>query len=160
KQTFFLVSKLVSISSTYYNKLAPCIEHIFNITAKAVREDEEPVTLQAIEFWSSICDEEIDILEEYGGDSDIRCFYFVKQAISVVVPMLLETLLKQEEDQDQDEGDWNLASILLVARTVGDDIILFHLTPYFQNIVEALLTVTHREDAGESHAFALLFMRL
>ncbi|KAK9274887.1 hypothetical protein L1049_022141 [Liquidambar formosana] len=123
---------LVSISSTYYDKLAPYIHDIFNITAKAVREDEEPVALQAIEFWSSICDEEIDILEEYGGDfsgdSDIPCFYFIKQALPVLVPMLLETLLKQEEDQDQDEGAWNIAMaggtcLGLVARTVGDDIV-------------------------------------
>lgn len=123
---------LVSISSTYYNKLAPYIQDIFNITAKAVREDEGPVALQAIEFWSSICDEEIDILEEYGGDfsgdSEIPCFYFVKQALPVLVPMLLETLLKQEEDQDQDEGAWNLAMaggtcLGLVARTVGDDVV-------------------------------------
>ncbi|XP_010912456.1 importin subunit beta-1 [Elaeis guineensis] len=123
---------LVAISSTYYDKLASYMQDIFNITAKAVREDEEPVALQAIEFWSSICDEEIDILDEYGGeftaDSDIPCFYFIKQALPALVPMLLETLLKQEEDQDQDEGAWNLAMaggtcLGLVARTVGDDIV-------------------------------------
>ncbi|KAK4270497.1 hypothetical protein QN277_023527 [Acacia crassicarpa] len=123
---------LVAISSTYYEKLAPYMQEIFNITAKAVREDEEPVALQAIEFWSSICDEEIDILEEYGGDfsgdSAIPCFYFIKQALPALVPMLLETLLKQEEDQDQDEGAWNIAMaggtcLGLIARTVGDDIV-------------------------------------
>ncbi|XP_068644968.1 importin subunit beta-1-like [Aristolochia californica] len=123
---------LVSISSTYYEKLSSYIHDIFNITAKTVREDEEPVALQAIEFWSSICDEEIDILDEYGGefsgDSVIPCFYFIKQALPALVPMLLETLLKQEEDQDQDEGAWNLAMaggtcLGLVARTVGDDIV-------------------------------------
>ncbi|CAA0813032.1 Importin subunit beta-1 [Striga hermonthica] len=123
---------LVSIGSTYYEKLARYIQDIFNITSKAVREDEEPVALQAIEFWSSICDEEIDILEEYGGDftadSDIPCYYFIKQALPALVPLLLETLLKQEEDQDQDEGVWNLAMaggtcLGLVARTVGDDIV-------------------------------------
>ncbi|KAF2299309.1 hypothetical protein GH714_031450 [Hevea brasiliensis] len=123
---------LVSISSSYYEKLTPYIQDIFSITAKAVREDEEPVALQAIEFWSSICDEEIEILEEYGddftGDSDIPCFYFIKQALPALVPMLLETLLKQEEDQDQDEGAWNIAMaggtcLGLVARTVGDDIV-------------------------------------
>ncbi|GMN31426.1 hypothetical protein TIFTF001_003239 [Ficus carica] len=123
---------LVAISSTYYEKLAPYIHDIFNITAKAIKEDEEPVALQAIEFWSSICDEETDILEEYGGDftgdSDIPCFYFVKQALPALVPLLLETLLKQEEDQDQDEGAWNIAMaggtcLGLVARTVCDDIV-------------------------------------
>ncbi|MQL94569.1 hypothetical protein Taro_027223, partial [Colocasia esculenta] len=123
---------LVSISSMYYEKLASYMQDIFNITAKAVREDEEPVALQAIEFWSSICDEEIDILDEYGSDfsadSDTPCFYFIKQALPALVPLLLETLLKQEEDQDQDEGVWNLAMaggtcLGLVARTVGDDIV-------------------------------------
>ncbi|KAG5233689.1 importin beta-2 family protein [Salix suchowensis] len=191
---------------------------IFNITAKAVREDEEPVALQAIEFWSSICDEEIDILEEYGGDftgdSDIPCFYFIKQALPALVPMLLETLLKQEEDQDQDEelgilqwlvehalvwlqGLWEMILCNLSCNslkiTLQNQIggierqLLMHLarswksmkdvanvaekacgalyflaqgyedvtpssplTPYFQEIVQALLTVTHREDAGES----------
>lgn len=123
---------LVSIAAMYYVKLAPYIQDIYNITAKAVRSDEEPVALQAIEFWSTICDEETDILEEYvgdtTGDSDIPCFYFIKQALPALVPLLLETLLKQEEDQDLDEGAWNIAMaggtcLGLVARTTGDDIV-------------------------------------
>ncbi|PPD86013.1 hypothetical protein GOBAR_DD17063 [Gossypium barbadense] len=135
---------LVSISSTYYEKLAAYIQDIFNIKVKAVREDEEPVALQAIEFWSSICDEEIDILEEFGvdftGDSDITCFYFIKQALPALVPMLLETLLKQEEDQDQDEGAWNIAMaggtcLGLVARTVGDDIVPF-VVPFIEENIQ------------------------
>ncbi|KAH9780163.1 Importin subunit beta-1 [Citrus sinensis] len=105
------------------------LKDIYSITAKAVREDEEPVALQAIEFWSSIYDEEIDVLEEYGsdftGDSDIPCFYFIKQALPALIPLLLEILLKQEEDQDHDEGAWNIAMAAgtclgLVARTVGE----------------------------------------
>ncbi|PIN21419.1 Karyopherin (importin) beta 1 [Handroanthus impetiginosus] len=137
---------LVSIGSTYYDKLAAYIQDIFNITSKAVREDEEPVALQAIEFWSSICDEEIDILEEYRGDytadSDVPCYYFIKQALPALVPMLLETLLKQEEDQDQDEGAWNLAMaggtcLGLVARTVGDDIVPLVMPFIEENITKA-----------------------
>ncbi|KAH6784084.1 ARM repeat superfamily protein [Perilla frutescens var. hirtella] len=137
---------LVSIGSTYYEKLAPYIQDIFNITSKAVRDDEEPVALQAIEFWSSICDEEIDILEEYGGDftadSDVPCYYFIKQALPALVPLLLETLLKQEEDQDQDEGAWNLAMaggtcLGLVARTVGDDIVPLVMPFIEENITKA-----------------------
>lgn len=131
---------LVSISSTYYEKLAPYIQDIFTITAKAVRTDEEPVALQAIEFWSSICDEEIEIQEEYGGDfsgdSDVPHHHFIKQALPALVPLLLETLTKQDEDQDQDEGAWNLAMaggtcLGLVARTVEDDIVPL-VMPYVQ----------------------------
>ncbi|XP_057415183.1 importin subunit beta-1-like [Lotus japonicus] len=149
---------LVAISSTYYEKLAPYIQDIFNITAKAVREDEEPVALQAIEFWSSICDEEIDILEEYGGefsgDSDIPCFYFIKQALAFLVPMLLETLLKQQEDQDQDEGAWNIAMaggtcLGLVARTVGDDIVPL-VMPFIQ---ENITLPDWRQREAATYAF-------
>ncbi|GFP93669.1 importin subunit beta-1 [Phtheirospermum japonicum] len=132
---------LVAIGSTYYEKLAPYIQDIFNITSKAVLNDEESVALQAIEFWSSICDEEIDIREEYGGeftaDSDVPCYYFIKQALPALVPLLLETLLKQEEDQDQDEGAWNLAMaggtcLGLVARTAGDDVVPL-VMPFIEN---------------------------
>ncbi|KAD2805552.1 hypothetical protein E3N88_38929 [Mikania micrantha] len=149
---------LVSISSSYYEKIAPYMQDIFNITAKAVKEDAEPVALQAIEFWSSICDEEIDILEDYGGDfsgdSDVPCFYFIKQALPALVPMLLETLLKQEEDQDQDEGVWNLAMaggtcLGLVARTVGDEIV-----PLVMPFIEENITKPDwRQREGATYAF-------
>ncbi|KAI5065929.1 hypothetical protein GOP47_0018553 [Adiantum capillus-veneris] len=132
---------LVSISSTYYEKLAPYMQDVFAITSKAVREDQEPVALQSIEFWSSICDEEIEIQEEYGsdfsGDSEVPYFKFIKQALPALVPLLLETLTKQEEDQDQEEESWNLAMaggtcLGLVARTVGDDIVPL-VVPYVQD---------------------------
>ncbi|KAL3680557.1 hypothetical protein R1sor_023513 [Riccia sorocarpa] len=134
---------LVSISSTYYDKLTVYMQDIFAITSKAVKEDEEAVALQAIEFWSSICDEEIEIQDEYSGDfsgdSEVPYFRFIKQALPALVPMLLDTLTKQEEDQDQEEGAWNLAMaggtcLGLVARTVGDDIVPL-VMPYVQENV-------------------------
>lgn len=138
---------LVSIGSTYYDKLAPYIQDIFAITSKAVKEDEEPVALQAIEFWSSICDEEIEIQEDYNvdfsGDSEVPYFQFIKQALPALVPMLLETLTKQEEDQDLDEGAWNLSMaggtcLGLVARAVGDDIVPLVMPFVEQNVSNPL----------------------
>lgn len=123
---------LVSISSIYYEKLSQYIQDIFQITSKAVREDEELVALQAIEFWSSICDEEIEIQEEIArncsADSEVPFFNFIKQALPFLVPLLLETLMKQDEDQNQEDGAWNLSMaggtcLGLVARTVGNDIV-------------------------------------
>ncbi|KAI4337988.1 hypothetical protein L6164_016346 [Bauhinia variegata] len=149
---------LVSIASMYYEKLNNYIQDIFNITAKAIRGDEEPVALQAIEFWSTICDEETDILEEYGlelnGDSEIPCFYFIKQALPALIPLLLETLLKQEEDQDLDEGAWNIAMaggtcLGLVARTVGD-----HIVPLVMPFIEENITKPDwRQREAATYAF-------
>ncbi|KAL8120091.1 importin subunit beta-1-like [Apium graveolens] len=122
---------LVSIASMYYDVLEPYMQTIFQLTANAVKGDEEGVALQAIEFWSSICDEEIE-LQDYevpdSGDSEVPHSHFIEKALSSLVPMLLETLLKQDEDQDQDDGIWNIAMaggtcLCLVARTVGDAIV-------------------------------------
>ncbi|GAB2288983.1 hypothetical protein Dimus_023287 [Dionaea muscipula] len=114
---------LVAIASMYYVVLAPYMETLFELTSKAVREDEEPVALQAIEFWSSICDEEIELQESLNDHS-----HFVEKALPMLVTMLLDTLLKQDEDQDQDDSIWNLSMaggtcLGLVARTVGNAIV-------------------------------------
>ncbi|CAI9097287.1 OLC1v1033676C2 [Oldenlandia corymbosa var. corymbosa] len=120
---------LVSIASMYYEVLEPYMQTIFELTANAVKGDEEAVALQAVEFWSSICDEEMELQEyEDAGDSSTSCSHFIEKALPTLVPMLLETLLKQDEDQDQDDGIWNLAMaggtcLGLVARTVGDAVV-------------------------------------
>lgn len=127
---------LVAVASTYYEKLAPYMNDIFQITSKATLSDEEPVALQAIELWSSICDEEIELQEEFSADSEVTNYNFIKQALTALIPMLLETLSKQEEEQDSDETAWNLAMaggtcLGLVARTVGNDIVPL-VMPYVQ----------------------------
>uniref|UniRef100_A0A2P2J5M7 Uncharacterized protein MANES_08G095300 n=1 Tax=Rhizophora mucronata TaxID=61149 RepID=A0A2P2J5M7_RHIMU len=122
---------LVSIASLYYEVLEPYMQTLFQLTSNAIKGDEEMVALQAIEFWSSICDEEIEI-QEYGipksGNSGQSHSCFIEKALTSLVPVLLETLLKQEEDQDQDDSLWNISMaggtcLGLVARTVGDPVV-------------------------------------
>ncbi|GLT73784.1 hypothetical protein SLA2020_456190 [Shorea laevis] len=119
---------LVAIASTYYDVLEPYMQTLFELTSNAVKGDEEAVALQAIEFWSSICDEEIERQEFESlesGESGTPHSCFIEKALPLLVPLLLETLLKQEEDQDQDDSIWNISMaggtcLGLVARTVGD----------------------------------------
>jgi len=149
---------LVSVASSYYEKLQPYMQHIFAITSKAVKEDSEPVALQAIEFWSSVCDEEIEIQEEWGpdfaGDADVPYFQFIKHALPTLVTMLLDTLTKQEEEQEQEEGAWNLAMaggtcLGLIARVVSDDIVPLVL-PYVE---ENMLKPNWRNREAATYAF-------
>ncbi|KAG6485360.1 importin subunit beta-1-like [Zingiber officinale] len=133
---------LVSIASTYYGYLEPYMQTLFNLTSNAVRGDQEPIALQAIEFWSSICDEEIQIQEESEEEDTGSSPHsnFINQALPVLVPLMLETLLKQEEDQDQEDGVWNLSMaggtcLGLIARTVGDTIV-----PLVMPFVESNIT--------------------
>lgn len=122
---------LASIASTYYHVLETYMQALFELTSNAVKGDVEDVALQAIEFWSSICDEEIE-LQEYesadSGDSGPPHSRFIEKSLSSLVPMMLETLLKQEENVDQDDSIWNISMaggtcLGLVARTVGDAIL-------------------------------------
>ncbi|XP_022745914.1 importin subunit beta-1-like [Durio zibethinus] len=122
---------LVAIASAYYEVLEPFMQTLFELTSNAVKGDEETVALQAIEFWSSICDEEIELQEfesPESGDTGAPHSCFIEKVLPSLVPLLLETLLKQEEDQDQDNTIWNISMaggtcLGLVARTVGDAIV-------------------------------------
>ena len=50
---------LVRIHSEYYEHMQQYIGDVFNLSLKAVREDEEDVALQAIELWSTLCEIEM-----------------------------------------------------------------------------------------------------
>jgi importin subunit beta-1 len=115
----------VKIASLYYDKLIPYMSALYQVTLKAIKEETGGITLQAIEFWSTICEEEIDILEEQeeSYDEGRRCFKLVQGALDGLIPVLTEALTKQEEDQDEDTWNESMAAstcLSLVANTVGD----------------------------------------
>ncbi len=51
---------LVRVATCYYEKLPPYMQDIFVLSQRAVKQDDEAVALQAIEFWCTICEEELD----------------------------------------------------------------------------------------------------
>jgi importin subunit beta-1 len=72
----------------------------FQLTLQAIRTDVELVAQQAIEFWSTICDEEIIILDEaeeakqYKQQAPRQCLYYIKGAANYLVPVLTEAMTK------------------------------------------------------------------
>ena len=65
--------------------------------------------LQGIEFWSNVCDEEVDLSIEAEEAQDMNrppehvSRFYAKGALQFIVPILMQTLTKQEEFDD----DWN-----------------------------------------------------
>ncbi len=62
------------------------------------------------------------------GTQQLISHHLVKQALQPLVEMLLQQLTKQEEEQDKEEGIWNLSMAAgtclgLVANTVNNEII-------------------------------------
>ena len=129
---------LVQIVALYYEHLTDYMEGLFRMTFEAMANDVEGVVQQAIEFWSSICDEEIDLLDgmEAGGQPPK---YFIRTALQYLVPQLLTTLTKQEEEQDEDTWDVAMAGgtcLSLVAATVRDEIVPY-VMPFVQEHVNS-----------------------
>ena len=44
----------------YYDKLPAYMQDIFSLTQRTVKGDEEEVVLQALEFWCTVAEEELD----------------------------------------------------------------------------------------------------
>jgi importin subunit beta-1 len=123
---------LVEISREFYDYLTEHIEDIGKVTFTAMRLDESDVALQALEVWSSLCDEEISKREnalEYKG--------FIKTAAPGLVNVLLENLSKKTES---DDDDWNICvasgcCLNLVSQIVGDQITNTVIAYTSQNII-------------------------
>lgn len=134
---------LVRIAGLYYDKLAPYMQKIFNLTLEAIKKDEESVAQQAVEFWSTVCDEEMYLMEEAEEAAEMKvapprqCQNFIRGAMKYLVPLLTETLTRQEDEPDEDT--WNVAMaagtcLALVAMTVGDEVVPF-VMPFVQQCI-------------------------
>lgn len=124
---------IVFIAYHYYDKLKDYMQTLFQITFKTIKEDEEIVALQAIEFWSTLCEEEMELIMETEEANDSgtpvyrQCVHYIQAALDHLCPLLTETLTKQDEDSIDDES-WNLSMagatcLSLIANTVGDSIV-------------------------------------
>jgi importin subunit beta-1 len=110
---------IVSIAETYYDLLAPYMQALYSLTLQCVErstkdQEEDEVGQQAVEFWSTICDEELELMEEEEEakleerQPERRSQNYARGAVPTLVPILLEGLCKQEEDAEDDDS-WNLA---------------------------------------------------
>ncbi|KAJ2742230.1 karyopherin Kap95 [Coemansia sp. BCRC 34301] len=126
---------LVRIMQLYYDKMSFYMEKaLLGLTVTGMKHAEEKIALQAIEFWSTLCDEEIELhidmedAQEYGRQPDRHSFEFAKSSLSLVMPTLLFLLTRQDEDADEDEWNVSMAAatcLSLLAQTVGNDIVNF-----------------------------------
>lgn len=56
---------LVQIMHLYYHQMRYYMEQaLFGLTVLGMRDSEQKVALQAVEFWSTVCEEEIELAEE------------------------------------------------------------------------------------------------
>jgi importin subunit beta-1 len=115
----------------YYENMRFYMEKaLFGLTILGMKSEDEDVAKLAVEFWSTVCEEEISIEDDNSHvetSDQMRPFYnFARVAANEVVPVLLMLLTKQDEDATDDE--YNLARaayqcLQLYAQAVGGTII-------------------------------------
>lgn len=106
---------LVKIAENYYDKLHEYIRDIYELTESAIRNDIEPVAMQAIEFWSTVAEDEITLIFEAeaardaGTSPDRESKQFVVHALPFLSGPIFDSLKKQEDDPLEDHS-WNSAT--------------------------------------------------
>lgn len=121
---------IATIATLYYEYLADYMDALCKLTFTAITSDQDEVGLQSLEFWSSVCDVELELIEEMQyaelegqPEAVFPCQYYVQKVLGTLIPILTETLKQQEEDQDEDSWNLSMAAatcLALVAQVVGD----------------------------------------
>ncbi|WQF82914.1 Putative importin-beta domain, armadillo-like helical, importin beta family [Colletotrichum destructivum] len=149
------------IMGLYYDNMRFYMEKaLFGLTILGMKSSDEDVAKLAVEFWSTVCEEEIGIEDDntqVESADQMRPFYnFARVAANEVVPVLLLLLTKQDEDAADDE--YNLARaayqcLALYAQAIGAAII----SPVLQ-FVEGNLRAEdwHHRDAAVSAFGAIM----
>ena len=132
------------IMGIYYDKMRFYMEKaLFGLTISGMKSDEEDVAKLAIEFWCTVCEEEISIEDDNSqaqqeGSSELRPYFnFARIAAREVVPVVLSLMTKVEEEDAEDEYNTARAAyqcLQLYAQTIGSELV-----PMVLSFVEANL---------------------
>ncbi|CAK7906187.1 importin subunit beta-1 [[Candida] anglica] len=134
---------LSRIMALYYQYMALYMEKaLYGLTVSGMQSKDEKVACMAVEFWSSVCEEELEITlqrEEYGAEvgEEYQSFNFALLSIQQVLPTLLNLLTRQNEDPEDD--DWSVAMaagacIQLFAQNTGSYVVQPTLSFVSENI--------------------------
>jgi importin subunit beta-1 len=121
------------IMGIYYHEMSFYMQRaLFGLTIGGMKSPEEDVAKLAVEFWCTVCEEEISIEDDnqqaqQEGSTELRPYFqFARIASKEVIPVLLTLMTKVEEDDAED--DYNVARaayqcLQLFAQTIGGDVV-------------------------------------
>ncbi|KAJ6160500.1 hypothetical protein N7470_003896 [Penicillium chermesinum] len=142
------------IMGAYYDKMRFYMEKaLFGLSIMGMKSEEEEVAKLAIEFWCTVCEEEIAIQDdnqeaEEAGIEGRPYFGFARVATREVVPVLLQVMCRQDEDADDNEYNVSRAAyqaLQLYAQCVTNEVI----PPVLAFVEENIRSEDwHRRDAA------------
>ncbi|VEU21294.1 DEKNAAC102498 [Brettanomyces naardenensis] len=136
---------LAKIMNLYYQYMGVYMEKaLYGLTVAGMRSTDDRVACMAVEFWSTVCEEELEIqlrreeLVDPAQSSDLVSYNFALVAISDVLPTLLGLLTRQNEDEDDDSWSVAMAAgacLQLFAQNTGNYVVRPTLQFVEQNLV-------------------------
>jgi importin subunit beta-1 len=137
---------IVQVAVLYYSKLQEFMTTLYQLTTSTIQSDnEDDVVKSAIEFWTSLCEVEQDLIDEAqdlqsrGLQPETTCMHYVAAATQHLVPILVTTLTKQDEHLDETDFTVHMAGHLCltnIAQTV-EDVIVPVLAPFIQQHIQS-----------------------
>lgn len=137
----------VKLASHYYEYLSQYMKQLSESSFLTIRQDAEPVAMQAIEFWTTLCEEEIFLMEEAQEFKDTdrapeRTSANYIQTIGEPLTKLIleECLIKQEEEQDDETRNVATSAAMclgFLSQCLGNGILPFILPFIEKNINDA-----------------------
>ena len=141
---------ITSIVMNYYDKLPEYMGQLYEMTTKCIREDEELVAKEGLEFWSTMCETEIEYIDDeleqtnQGLPVTTPCQRYVQAATEHLAPLVLAAMAKQPDEvldpEAEEEFTISIAAatcLSLMASTVEDAITNAVLPFVHQNIQNA-----------------------
>ncbi|XP_074627708.1 importin subunit beta-1-like [Acropora palmata] len=153
------LQNLVKIMSLYYQHMEEYMGRaLFPISISAIKSDCDEVSLQGIEFWSSVCDEEMDLAIEAAEAAESNrkpeqtSRFYAKGALQYLTPLLTDSLKRQEDFDDED--DWNPCKaagvcLMLLAQCCENDVL--------QYVIDFITANIEREDWKSRDAAVMAF---
>lgn len=137
---------LCKIGEHYYDKLPEYMQWLFELTEGAIRSDEDAIALQGIEFWNTVAEEEIVLVEEEEASREMNITpertskKFVASALPFLANPILECLKQQDDDPLEDDA-WNRATaagvcLELLAQAAPESILALVLPFVHANIID------------------------
>ena len=162
---------VVRMAHLYYAYLAEYMDTFYRLTFNAVKEGGQSehsarVAQQALEFWATLCETEMDLeyeAREYEERAqavppELQSRRYVAQAAPTLFELLCKCCLKEQAKEFAEEDDWTLhmsgATVLgLMAQCVRDDLV-DHVLPFvLENIQHAAGPDSWRDREAALMAF-------
>ncbi|ODV89705.1 hypothetical protein CANCADRAFT_46113 [Tortispora caseinolytica NRRL Y-17796] len=148
---------LARIMSMYYQYMNFYMERaLLALTVNGMQSEDDNVAAMAVEFWCTVCEQEIEIdqsnLERDPSEPEQQNYQFANNALPAVLPTLLRLLIRQSDDDDDDDWTVSMAAgscLQLFAQATGSIIV----PPVLQFVEQNISKPTWQEREAAVMAF-------